>query len=479
MASLNTLFERLENSKLTANHYKLIFAAVLGDCLEFFDFFLIGFVLAFVVGPWGMSFRQSTIILLSSGVGAMIGAVFFGALADRIGRRPVFMGTILTFSIATGLLYFTPEGSWMYLALFRVITGFGVGGLYAVDLPLVQEFVPSKYRGRVGGIVTSFIPLGSLFGSFIAGYLSHSVGWRGLFLIGVLPAFLALLVRAWVPESPRWLISQGRYKEAESSILWILEPHKNRKLSISETDIGSDTIKENEMLKQSLADAKAKKARLGDLFKYPRSVIVSWGTNLGIQTGYYGFTLWAPTIIALTLGVTAAQAAKLFIAVTLAGFAGRWFWSFMSDWLGRKYSGFIACTIGSALVLLSALNHNAMIGNTSVMWLLFIAAYFFIDGVFPIMGPYSAEVWPSHLRASGMGSAYGFGGLGKIIGPMALAFFAGSSNPVSPKPTIAAITPAFTFLAALIFIAGIIYLFAMETKGLSIEEIDSKLEHSN
>ncbi len=140
-----TMFERLdEQRRLTRNQKKIIAAAIMGDALEFFDYFLIGFVLAFIIGPWHLTYGQSAIILLSSGIGAMIGAGFWGWLADRIGRRRVFIATVLNFSVATGLLALTPDNGWIYLTVFRFVVGFGVGGLYAVDLPLVQEFVPTS-----------------------------------------------------------------------------------------------------------------------------------------------------------------------------------------------------------------------------------------------------------------------------------------------------------------------------------------------
>ena len=155
------MFEILDRrTSLTGNQIKILAAAIIGDALEFFDYFLIGFVLAFLIGPWKLTFGQSAIVLMSSGIGAIIGAYVWGWLADRIGRRKVFIGTVLNFSIATGLLYFTPDNGWIYLSIMRFFVGVGVGGLYCVDLPLVQEFMPSSKRGWVGGIVTCVIPLG-------------------------------------------------------------------------------------------------------------------------------------------------------------------------------------------------------------------------------------------------------------------------------------------------------------------------------
>src|ERR1700719_4150138 len=218
------MFERLEATRsLTATQCRIVAAAILGDMLEFFDYFLIGFVLAFIVGRWQLSFGQSAIILLSSGIGAILGAAIWGRLADRIGRRAVFIGTVLNFSLATGILALTPDHGWIFLTVFRFFVGFGVGGLYCVDLPLVQEFVPSSKRGFVGGLVTAFIPLGVMIGSLLGAFLAPVIGWRGLFACGLVPALLCLLIRAWVPESPRWLVHMGRIEDVRRSVAWALQ----------------------------------------------------------------------------------------------------------------------------------------------------------------------------------------------------------------------------------------------------------------
>jgi MFS transporter, putative metabolite:H+ symporter len=184
---------------------------------------LIGFVLAFIIGPWRLTFGQSAVVLLSSGIGAILGAFGWGWIADRIGRRKVFILTVLNFSLATGTLYFTPDNDWVYLSVARFFVGLGVGGLYCVDLPLVQEFMPSAKRGWVSGLVTCVIPLGVGIGAVLGAYATPTIGWRGLFALGVLPALLALLVRVWVPESSRWLLRQGRTEEARESLAWAMQ----------------------------------------------------------------------------------------------------------------------------------------------------------------------------------------------------------------------------------------------------------------
>ena len=119
------MLERLEQQKsLTLNQWKIISASILGDMLDFFDFFLIGYVLVFIVIQWKLTFIQSGIILLAAGVGSIPGAFFWGWMADRIGRRKVFIATVLNFSLATGIMAATPDQyGWVFLAFFRMLVG--------------------------------------------------------------------------------------------------------------------------------------------------------------------------------------------------------------------------------------------------------------------------------------------------------------------------------------------------------------------
>jgi putative MFS transporter len=143
------MLELLERQqRLTVNQWKIISAAILGDLLDFFDFFLIGYVLAFIVGEWKFTFLESGMILLAAGIGATPGAFFWGWMADRIGRRKVFVATVLNFSLATGLMAASPDPyGRLFLAFCRMLVGIGVAGMVTVDLPVVQEFVPSSKRG--------------------------------------------------------------------------------------------------------------------------------------------------------------------------------------------------------------------------------------------------------------------------------------------------------------------------------------------
>jgi MFS transporter, putative metabolite:H+ symporter len=457
-----TMLEQLEQQdKLTGNQIRLLGVNIICNLLEFYDLFLVGFVLAFIAGPWKLTFGQSALLLLSSGIGAIFGSGVWGWLADAIGRRKVLMATVINFSIASGILALTPENGWVFLTVFRFFVGFGVGGLYCVILPLVQEFMPISKRGLVSGLVTAVVPVGLGLGAFLGAALGPLLGWRGLFAIGVLPILMIFPIRAWVPESPHWLVRRGRLREARESLAWALE------------------IDASKIPLPEITTEPPQTARWVEMFRYPRSMVVSCVGSLAAQTGIYGLALWVPTLFMQVLRVSPARASYLMIYCSASAFFGRIAFAYLSDWLGRRVSGGIFGFGAGGLVILSSYLRNEFLGTISVFWLMLVVAYFFADGGFAIVGPYAAEVWPARLRASGMGASYGFGGVGKIIGPLGLALIVGSSNIVKPEVSVGKIVPAFIYLGAWFALAGAVYgFFGMETRGRSIEQIDKDLTES-
>ena len=452
------MLERLEQQRtLTTNQWKIIATANLGDVLDFFDFYLIGYALAFILKDWHLTYGQSALILLSSGLGAVPGAFFWGWIADRIGRRKVFIATALNVAFATGVMAFTPDRyGWLFLSFFRFFVGVGNAGLYAVDLPMVQEFVPSYKRGWVSALTTTLLPAGSLLGAVSGAYLAPIIGWRGLFAVGLLPAALVLMIRYWVPESPRWLIRMGRHEEARKSLAWALQIDP-KEIALPATAPEMETTAWRE------------------LFKYPRSVAAACLTGL-TQTGTVGITLWLTTLFVLVLKITPPEASYLVIWVSVTGILGRLFCTWAIEALGRRRSGALACMAAALFASLAGYLHDVYIGTVSMFFVIVVVQYFFGSGAYSIVGPYMAEVWPARLRASGMGLGYGVGNLGKILGPLGLALIVGASDYINPKATLDALGPGFVYFSAWYVLGAVAFWFiGFETKGWSIEEIDRRL----
>src|SRR5215831_2137688 len=432
------MIDLLERQKrLTVNQWKLICTANVADLLDFFDLFLIGYVTAALTKEWSLTYWQGGVILMASGIGAPPGAFVWGWLGDRIGRRTVFIWSAVTISLATGLMVFTPGPEalvpgWLYLAIFRVFVGLGNAGIFAIDLPLVQEFIPWQ-----------LLPV---------------IGWRGLFLVGLVPLVLVFMIRYWVPESPRWLIRMGRLEEARKSLAWAL-------------------MIDPEKIKLPAHVEAAEHTRWLELFKYPRLVLSGCLTGL-TQTGGASLGLWGATLLVLVMKVSPADAAYLMIWVSVSAILGRFFITALIEPLGRRGSATLCMVCGGLGMVAQGYFYDAWIGHWSVFYLLFLFQTFFSSANYSVVGPYMAEIWPARLRASGMGLSYGVGNLGKFVGPLGLALIMGAGDLIKPAaPNLVMLGPAFLYFASW-YVLGLIgfWVFGYEPRGRTFEEIDETLD---
>jgi MFS transporter, putative metabolite:H+ symporter len=445
-----------QQNRLTRNQWLIAGAATLGDMLDFFDFYLIAFVLAYVVKAWNLTYGQSGAILLASGISAPFGSLLYGWMADKIGRRTALVTAILNVSLATGAMALTPERAWIYLVACRFFVGFGVTGLYSVDITLMQEFSPAHRRGWFTGLTTTMLPAGGLLAGLLGAFAAPYIGWRGMVALGLIPALLCLYVRYFVPESPHWLLRRGRVEEARKSLAWAL------RLDPAQLPLPA-------------VAPPVEHTRWLDIFKYPRSIVA--GCLVGLtQTGGVGLSLWQVTLFVMVLGITPPEASKLVVWISISAIIGRFFCSWISDAWGRRASGIFACLIAAFFMFMAGYLHSVFIGGLSMFFLMILLQSFFGSGNYSIVGPYMGEMWPARLRGSGMGFVYGVGNLGKFIGPAGLALIAGSSNYVKPAATLDALVPGFLYFASWYALGALAFwLIGMETSGRSIEEIDAEL----
>lgn len=443
-----------DQARLSRNQWALLGLVGVGSMLEFWDAYLIGFIMAFLIKPWGLTYGVMGAVLLASGAGAVLGGVVWGAVADRFGRKPVFIASLVLLAATSLGLAFTPEGGWQYMAVLRTIVGFCTAG-YFIQIALVQEFIPPKRRGMLTGIVSAITTGGLLLGAFSGAYLIPELGWRWTFALGAAPAVIALVGAFYIPESPRWLSLQGREGAARASIAWAL---------------GQPSAAEVE-----LSTPQPHPGRWKDIFQCPRNLITTTLINAGLVAGYYGVVLWAPMLLAQVQHIEPAAASRLMILFSVCGMGARLLAAYLTDRAGRrKVGGYFALMAALALLGAAYLGH-AQGPLAAWFWLPLLVAFIFADGSFSVCALYSTEIWPSHLRGSGAGYAGLTGSVGKIIGPMGLALVAGSSNAVMPAATVAAIVPGFTFLSCCLLVCGLTYLLiGIEARGRSLESMDQR-----
>jgi putative MFS transporter len=212
--------------KAYSNQWKLICTANVADLLDFFDFFLIGYVTAALTKEWslpiGKAARSSSPPVLARYPAPCVG------LARRQDRPTHGVHLVGDHDLARDRhhgLYAGTDGivpGWLFLMFFRFFVGIGNAGIFTIDLRSCRNSWPAYKRGWVSALITTLLPAGSMLAGIIAASLLPVIGWRGLFLVGLSPLVLVFMIRYWVPESPRWLMRMGRMEEARKSLAWAL-----------------------------------------------------------------------------------------------------------------------------------------------------------------------------------------------------------------------------------------------------------------
>ncbi len=186
----------------TKEQKNVTIAAYLGWTLDAFDFFLMVFMFKDIAAEFHVGIPDVSIAVVLTLAMRPIGALIFGRLADRFGRRPTLMANILAYSVLELASGFAP--SLMALLVLRALFGIAMGGEWGVGSALTMETIPPKSRGFVSGLLQAGYPSGYLLASVVFGLFYDSIGWRGMFMVGVVPALLVVYVRSNVTESPAW-----------------------------------------------------------------------------------------------------------------------------------------------------------------------------------------------------------------------------------------------------------------------------------
>ena len=448
-----TALEQIDSHPLTKNQKNLISLVVVGNVSEFFDMFLIGFAVSSLLKDpaWHLKGYEAGWIIAMSGLGTVIGAIAWGRLADRIGRKAAFSWCVLLFTLFTLASVFTPNDGWIMLAMCRIFVGIGVGGLNITSIPYVQEFVPAKQRGLLSGLASVFIPFGLFLGS-VAQMIVGS-NWRLLIALGAIPIFLLFWLRM-VPESPRFLQSRGRTAEARNALAWALEIPVERLGALPE-------IKTIQSASYSVIFS-----------KYLRPLVIITLGSFCFILGAFAIQSWGQSILGSGYKFSPGMIGALFMVVSLGDLLGRLASAWLADRIGRRWTMFGFGLVGALGLLLAAASVMiAKAGNWDVSisgWIFFVGIFIamtFGDGAFGILNAFGAEQFPNEARSTGLGLGYGIGATAKVFGPALLGSLFGTAV------TLDSIPPAFALFAVLLVLGGIVYLFAKETKGVSLDTI--------
>ena len=190
-----------DGAQLDARYWISIALGISTSVFDYFDYYVVGFLVAVLAPQWQLTFGQTSLILLSAGVGAILGSLAWGALADRFGRKALLVAGVTLCALSAGSVSLIPDGAWITFATLRFFVGFGVGAAASVAVPLIVEYTPTRYRTVITSATVIPVSLGVLAASLSAATLLHQIGWRGLAALGFVPLVPALLIALIMPES--------------------------------------------------------------------------------------------------------------------------------------------------------------------------------------------------------------------------------------------------------------------------------------
>lgn len=443
------LLARIERTQVSALHIRALLVMGSATFFDAFDVLAIAYVLPTLIGVWKLAPRTIGVLISSSFLGQIVGALFFGWLAERIGRLRCAKITIALYSLMSLLC----AASWNIPSLlaFRTIQGIGLGGEVPVAAAYINEILRAKGRGRYFLVYQFIFPIGLVGASLLGYWLVPLFGWRTMFLIGGLPAILVLALFAGniLPESPRWLVSKGRLDEAEKIVAQM------------ESAVGSG----EEMIPRvpepvPIAAAAHRETSWLELFRgiYRLRTIVVWCIWVTTYFVTYGINTWLPTIFRTYYKYSVADALRIGVIINLAGLAGAFLCAMLVDRIGRKPWFILAYALGAS-PLIAIWIRGA--GNPREVILLVAISFLFISGNSMLVYLYTTEIYPTRLRSLGTGAASAWLRVASAAGP-AIVGFALAGYGVS----------GVFFMFGLISLAGAaISLGTVETRERVLEEI--------
>ncbi len=433
----------LDQSGFTRAHAVLYGLVVLGHLFDGFDINMIGVVLPgigaeFHVPPMALGYLASSVF-----TGMLVGSIAIGMLSDRIGRK-----TALIFAVGFyGLTSLAAAFAWSYqsLVVIRVIEGFGLGAEVPLVFTYLSEFMPRRRRGLLLAASVFFWQGASFISALSAAWVIPAFGWRGMFVLGVVPSAVLVVLFLRLPESVRFLLAQGRTDEAARIA--------RRYSTIDPLDCPAAPL-----------PPPGQGARATDLLRggYLRATLSIWIMQFCGGAVFAGLAVWLPSIL-LRMGFPIVRSFLFTAVITGAGALGNLGAGLLLDRIGRRPTLALFFLAGGVLMLVWGWAQSA----AGVVIAGACTAFFGAGGAGGPLFTYTSEVYPTRFRGTGTGWAAGWQRIGGIVAPIvlgALLAVPGGGYQV------------FMTMAASLLVGGVaVLLLGFETRGKSLEQIAAEL----
>jgi len=454
---MSELLRRLDATGWNRVHTAITAALGIGWLLDAFEVTIVNNVIGALRDLWHLTNLQASWILSVWFVGIMVGAYLFGYLADRFGRRRLFLLTLLLYGLFTFLTAFAwGYGSFMVL---RLLTAVGVGAEYAAINAAISEFIPARHRGKTNATVMNFWSLGAILAALVTLYLLSNlppdVGWRAAFGFGAVIALCAGLVRRYVPESPRWLLARGKMERAQAVV-------ENLEKGRFENFGGSSA---------GFVASVAPSQKHGSFWqqnheliaRYPGRTALGSLLDFSEAAGYYGLFAFLALFILPAVAVPSQFVPWFYLIGNLGALVGGIVAAVLLDKIGRKItvpSFYALAALG--VLLLAAATYTR---DWRSVLIAFTLANLFATGSWISAYPTFSEIFPTHLRSTGIGVSVAVGRVGAFMAPLGLTVVANSAGMLAALVLLA----SFWLIGAIAMVPW--YFRGVEGRGMALEAL--------